>query len=80
MPAVFGDALRRLVVTATCLYQVGPRYWYSIQPTVTMAEDRAEQLSRDPDKHVRELNKRLKNDLRLSAWEPLNRVKCNEPA
>src|SRR5262249_19461393 len=42
-PAVFGDALRRLAAAATYLYQDGPRYWYSTQPTVTkLAEDRAE--------------------------------------
>jgi len=64
-PAVFGDALRRLAATATYLYQDGPRYWYSTQPTVTkLAEDRAEQLKRDPDKVVQELDKRLRTDLR----------------
>ena len=43
-PAVFGDALRRLAGAATYLYQDGPRYWYSTQPTVTkLADDRAEQ-------------------------------------
>lgn len=63
-PAVFGDALRRLATSATYLYQDGPRYWYSTQPTVTkLAEDRAEQLKRDPDKIVRELDRRLKVDL-----------------
>ena len=50
-PAVFGDALRRLAAAATYLYQDGPRAWYATQPTVTkLAEDRAEQLKRDPDK------------------------------
>jgi predicted AAA+ superfamily ATPase len=64
-PAVFGDALRRLSSSATYLYQDGPRYWYSTQPTVTkLAEDRAEQLKRDPDKVVKELDKRLRVDLR----------------
>jgi hypothetical protein len=49
-PAIFGDALRRLSGVATYLYQNGPRYWYSTQPTVTkLAEDRAEQLRRNPD-------------------------------
>jgi predicted AAA+ superfamily ATPase len=63
-PAVFGDALRRLSAAATYLYQDGPRYWYSTQPTVTkLAEDRAEQLKRDPDKVVTELNGRLRKDL-----------------
>ena len=64
-PAVFGDALRRLAGAATYLYQDGPRYWYSTQPTVTkLAEDRAEQLKRDPDKVVQELDGRLRADLR----------------
>ena len=64
-PAVFGDALRRLAAAATYLYQDGPRYWYSTQPTVTkLADDRAEQLKRDPDKVVQELDKRLRADLR----------------
>ena len=66
-PAVFGDALRRLAGAATYLYQDGPRYWYSTQPTVTkLAEDRAEQLRRDPDKVVQELGSRLRTDLRNS--------------
>jgi hypothetical protein len=64
-PAVFGDALRRLAGAATYLYQDGPRFWYSTQPTVTkLAEDRAEQFKRDPDKVVQELDKRLRADLR----------------
>jgi hypothetical protein len=63
-PAVFGDALRRLAGAATYLYQDGPRYWYSTQPTVTkLAEDRAEQLKRDPDKVIHELDQRLRKDL-----------------
>jgi len=64
-PAVFGDALRRLAGAATYLYQDGARYWYSTQPTVTkLADDRAEQLKRDPDAVTRELDKRLRADLR----------------
>ncbi len=64
-PAVFGDALRRLAGAATYLYQDGPRYWYSTQPTVTkLAEDRADQLKRNPDKVVQELGSRLRSDLR----------------
>jgi predicted AAA+ superfamily ATPase len=67
VPSVFGDALRRLSAAATFLYQDGPRYWYSTQPTVTkLAEDRAEQLKRDPDKVVQEIDKRLRVDLRNS--------------
>jgi len=64
-PAVFGDALRRLASTATYLYQDGTRYWYSTQPTVTkLADDRAEQLKREPDKIVHELEQRLRENLR----------------
>jgi hypothetical protein len=64
-PAVFGDALRRLASAATFLYQDGPRYWYSTQPTVTkLAEDRADQLKREPDKTAKELEARLRADLR----------------
>jgi predicted AAA+ superfamily ATPase len=63
-PSVFGDALRRLAGAATYLYQDGPRYWYSTQPTVTkLAEDRAEQLKREPDKVAHELDVRLRKDL-----------------
>lgn len=64
-PAVFGDALRRLSTAATHLYQDGARYWYSTQPTVTkLAEDRAEQLKRNSDAVVQEIDKRLRADLR----------------
>ncbi len=64
-PAIFGDALRRLSAAATYLYQDGARYWYSTQPTVTkLAEDRAEQLRRNPDAVAHELDARLRADLR----------------
>ena len=64
-PTLFGDALRRLATVATYLYQDGSRYWYSTQPTVTkLAEDRAEQFKRDPDKVMAELDQRLRTDLR----------------
>jgi len=63
-PAVFGDALRRMASAATYLYNDGPHYWYSTQPTVTkLAEDRAEQFKREPDKVEAELERRLKLDL-----------------
>lgn len=63
-PAVFGDALRRMAGAATYLYQDGPHYWYSTQPTVTkLAEDRAEQFKREPDKVGHELEQRLRRDL-----------------
>lgn len=64
-PAIFGDALRRLAAVGTYLYQDGSRYWYSTQPTVTkLAEDRAEQLTRDPDKVANEIEKRVREDVR----------------
>ena len=68
VPAVFGDALRRLAAAATYLYQDGARVWYDTQPTVTkLAEDRAEELRRNPDAAARELEDRLRKDLRVSA-------------
>ncbi len=64
-PATFGDALRRLSTQATFLYQDGPRYWYSTQPTVTkLAEDRADQFKRDRAPVEAEIEQRLHTDLR----------------
>ena len=64
-PAIFGDALRHLAQSATYLYQDNSRYWYSTQPTVTkLAEDRAEQLKRDPDTVAEEIKKRVQEDLK----------------
>ena len=63
-PNLFGDALRRLASSATYLYQDGNRYWYSTQQTVTkLAEDRKEQLKRDPDKVAAEIDRRLRANL-----------------
>jgi len=64
-PAIFGDALRRLAGKATYLYQDSSRFWYSTQPTVTkLAEDRAEQLSRDPDAIRMEIEARVRDNLK----------------
>ena len=64
-PAVFGDALRRLATAATYLYEDNARYWFATQPTVTkLAEDRAEQMRRNPDRVVREIAQRVRADLR----------------
>lgn len=64
-PQIFSDGLRRLAAAATYLYQDGPRAWYATQPTVTkLAEDRAEQFKRNPDKLAAELEARLRADLR----------------
>lgn len=66
-PSIFGDALRRLSTAATYLYQDGPRYWYSTQPTVTkIAEDRAEQYKRESDAMHTELDRRLRASLRTT--------------
>ncbi len=64
-PAVFGDALRRLADRATYLYRAGPRYWYDTRPTVTkLADDRAEQLCRDPARVAQTIGQRLREALR----------------
>ncbi len=61
----FGDALRRLADSATYLYRDGTRYWYSTQPTVSnLAADRAEELRRDPHKVEREIERRLREELK----------------
>lgn len=83
-PNVFGDALRRLAAAATYLYQDGPRAWYGTQPTVTkLADDRAEQLARDPDKLAAELEARLRADLKktgdFSRVHPLPRSGADVP-
>ena len=66
-PAVFGDALRRLTAAATYLYPDGNRYWYSTQPTVRkLADERAEELRRNPDAVAQEIEKRLRVNLRSS--------------
>jgi hypothetical protein len=63
--------LRRLSTAATYLYHDGARYWYSTQPTVTkLADDRAEQLTRNPDKVVQELDKRVRADVRKAGDFP----------
>ncbi len=74
-PATFGDALRRLAAAATYLYQDGPRAWYGTQPTVTkLADDRAEQFKRDPDKVAEELEERIRIDLKKTG--DFGRIHC----
>lgn len=76
---VFGDALRRLSQKATYLYQDGNRYWYDTQPTVTkLADDRAEQLRRNPDKVAEELAERLRKN--LTERGDLNRIHTLPPS
>ena len=64
-PAIFGDAMRRMANTAAYLYQDGARYWYSTQPTVaTLADGRAEEYRRNRDPVDKEIEERLRADLR----------------
>ncbi|NLN59665.1 MAG: hypothetical protein GX147_02945 [Deltaproteobacteria bacterium] len=69
-------------MTADCsrhLYQDGPRYWYSTQPTVTKkAKDRAEQLTRDPDKATGKTSSRIRRDLESKGG--FNRIHPISPA
>lgn len=68
--AVFADALGHLSRAATYLYVDGNRYWYSTQPTVTkLADDRAEQLNRDPDKVADEVRRRVREDVKRNKGE-----------
>jgi hypothetical protein len=54
-----------LSAAATYLYQDGTRYWYATQATVTkLADDRAEQFKREPDKVAHELEQHLRASLR----------------
>ncbi len=58
---IYGRVLRS---AATYLYHDAAHYWYSTQPTVTkMAEDRAEQLKRDPDAVAKEVELRIRDDV-----------------
>ncbi len=69
-PAVFGDALRRLSAQATHLYSDGARYWYAPQPNVTsLAEDRAEQLKGQLERVAEEIERRVKEQVRLYPGE-----------
>ena len=64
-PAIFGDALRRLAGKSTYLYQDGTQYWYDTRPTVTrLAEERAEELQRDPDRVAQAVVERLRAAMR----------------
>ncbi len=70
-PAVFGDALRYLAQAATYLYQDNARYWYATQPTVTkLADDRAELLKREPEKVADDIQRRVKDDVRVRGEFP----------
>ena len=64
-PSVFGDALRRMAVKATYLYQDGSRYWYDTRATVTkLAEEKAAQFGREPDRARQAIKRALDEDLR----------------
>ena len=56
-------------------------FWYATQPTVTkLAEDRAEQLKRDPDKVAAELDARLRADLKQRAATSRASIRCRARA
>lgn len=64
-PSVFGDALRRMAAKATYLYQDGSRYWYDTRATVTkLAEEKAAQFGREPDRVRQAIKRALDKDLR----------------
>ena len=64
-PSVFGDALRRMAAKATYLYQDGSRYWYDTRATVTkLAEEKAAQFGREPDRARQAIKRALDEDLR----------------
>ena len=74
-PQIFGDALRRMAAKATYLYQDGSRYWYDTRPTVTkLAEDRAAQLTREPDRVEQMIVKALRANLQQTGG--LVRIHC----
>jgi hypothetical protein len=63
---------------------MGHAPWYATQPTVTkLADDRAEQFKRDPDKLAAELDARLRADLKrngdFSRIHPLPRSGADVP-
>ena len=63
-----------LLLRTAYLYQDGPHYWYSTQPTVTkLADDRSEQLKREPEKVTQELEQRLRKDLERTKGD-FNRI------
>jgi hypothetical protein len=58
---VFVDATRALADKSSHLYLDQGRYWYDDQPNVNRtAEDRANQIGREPDKALDEIRERLK--------------------
>ncbi|RMH20600.1 MAG: ATP-binding protein, partial [Acidobacteria bacterium] len=61
--AVFGDALRRLSDRAKHLHQDGNRYWISTKPNLNrLAEDRAGELRREPEKLHEKIVRRLRRE------------------
>ncbi len=61
--AVFSDALRRLSDRAKYIHQDGNRYWISTKPNLNrLAEDRANELLREPETLHVEIVARLRKD------------------
>jgi len=61
--ATFGDALRRIGERATHIHQDGNRYWLSTKANLNrVAEDRANELIRQPEELHEEIKNRLRDD------------------
>jgi hypothetical protein len=62
-PATFGDALRRISERAKHVHQDGNRYWISTKANLNrVAEDRANELLRQPEVLHEQLKARLRDD------------------
>lgn len=63
-PANFSDALNKLALNATYLYQDKEMYWYALSPTVAkLAADRQREVLKDKHRIKTELERRLRTAL-----------------
>jgi len=61
-PATFGDALRKISDRARHIHQDQNRYWISTKPNLNrMADDRANDLKRDPETLWNEIKQRIRD-------------------
>ncbi len=62
-PSTFGDALRRISERAKHVHQDGNRYWLSTKANLNrVADDRANELLRQPEELYEEVKRRLRDD------------------
>ena len=62
-PSTFGDALRRISERAKHVHQDGNRYWLSTKANLNrVADDRANELMRQPEELHEEIKRRLRDD------------------